>query len=283
MVGQIKINLGDVQKTLFLPLWGRAEESRKRKPLLVDETAIRIIAQVDFDFSQITQNIDELTQIAWVKRSLCCDRVVKEFLERYPEGTIVNIGCGLDTTFERTDNGKLKWYDLDLPDVIDLRSNFVKENARRRFVAASFLDNEWLEAIEVIGNVLFMAAGVFYYFEEPVIKGFMIRLIDRYPGSEILFDASSPLGVKICNKKVIESSGLDKRSHLIWGLKKTDDLLSWDSRIRTINTYHYYRTGITGIRNKLIGILADFIRIQYMIHLRLGIASAYPTQSGHLS
>jgi len=56
-IEQVKINLGDVQKTLFLPLWGRAEESKKQKPLLVDETAIRIIEQVDFDFSQITQNI----------------------------------------------------------------------------------------------------------------------------------------------------------------------------------------------------------------------------------
>jgi len=267
---QVKINLGDVQKTLFLPLWGRAEESKKRKPLLVDETAIGIIEQVDFDFSQMTQNMDDLTQIAWIKRSLFCDRVIMEFLKSYPEGTIINIGCGLDTTFERTDNGRLKWYDLDLPDVIELRSKFVKENERRRFVAASFLENEWLEAIEVIGNVLFIAAGVFYYFEERVIKEFMIRLIDRYPGSEILFDVSSPLGVKVSNKKVIESSGLGEKSHLVWGLRKTDDISSWDPRIRIINTYHYYRTEITGLRNKLMGILAHFLRIQYMIHLRLG-------------
>jgi O-methyltransferase involved in polyketide biosynthesis len=270
MIEQIKVNLGNVQKTLLLPLWGRAEESKKQKPLLVDETAIRIIEQINFDFSQVTRNIDDLVQIGWIKRSLFYDRVIKEFLKKYPEGTIVNIGCGLDTTFERTDNGKLKWYDLDLPDVIELRSKFVKENDRRRFVTASFLENEWLEAIEVIGNVLFMAAGVFYYFEEPAIKGFMIRLIDRYPGSEIVFDVSSPLGVKASNKKVIESSGLGEKSHLIWGLKKTDDILSWDPGIRIINTYYYYRTGVTGIRNKLMGLLADFLRIQYMIHLRLG-------------
>jgi O-methyltransferase involved in polyketide biosynthesis len=65
MRGQVKVNPGAVQKTLFLPLWGRAEESRKQKPLLVDETAIRIIEQVDFDFSQIIHNIDDLIQIAW--------------------------------------------------------------------------------------------------------------------------------------------------------------------------------------------------------------------------
>ena len=270
MTDRVNINLGNVQKTLFLPLWGRAVESKKRKPMLIDETAIKIIEQVDYDFSQITKNIDELSQIAWIKRSLFCDRVIKEFLTRYPEGTIVNIGCGLDTTFERTDNGKMKWYDLDLPDVIELRSKFVKENERRKFIVASFLEKEWLEKIEVSGNVLFIAAGVFYYFEEPEIKEFIIRLIDIYPGSELLFDASSPIGIKIANKKVIESSGLDEKSFLIWGLKNKKEILAWDTRIKIIGTHYYFRSLRIGLRNILTGILSDILGIQYMLHLKLG-------------
>ena len=122
------------KRLCFYRFGGVLKNRKNRNPLLVDETAVRIIEQVDFDFSQITQNIDDISQIAWIKRSLYCDLVIKEFLEKYPEGTIVNIGCGLDTTFERTDNGKLKWYDLDLPDVIELRSKFVKENERRKFI-----------------------------------------------------------------------------------------------------------------------------------------------------
>jgi len=270
MSERVDVTLGEVQKTLFLPLWGRAEESRKPKPLLVDEAALNIMARVAFDFSPLTERIDALTQFGWIRRSLLYDRVVKEFLTRYPDGTIVNIGCGLDTTFERTDNGMLKWYDLDLPDVIALRSRFLKESERRRFLATSFLEDDWLEVVEVGSNVLFMAAGVFYYFEEPQIKAFIVRLIDRYPGSEIVFDASSPLGVKICNKKVIESSGLGEQSHLVWGLKRTDDVTSWDPRIRIVNTHYYYRTQVAGLRNKAIGMLADLLRIQYMIHLGLG-------------
>ncbi len=273
MIDKVNIDLGNVQKTLFLPLWGRAEESKKQKPMLIDETAIKIIDQVDFDFSQITQNIDELSQIAWIKRSLFCDRVIKEFLTKYPEGTIVNIGCGLDTTYERTDNGKLKWYDLDLPDVIELRSRFVQEGERRKFIATSFLDKEWLENIEVSGNVLFIAAGVFYYFEEKTIKEFIIRLIDAYPNSEILFDVSSPLGVKIANKKVIENSGLDEKSHLVWGLENKKVILAWDPRIKIIATYYYFRTLRIGLRNLLMGLLSDYLGIQYMLHLKLGEGS----------
>ena len=270
MPERVDVTLGDVQKTLFLPLWGRAEESRKPKPLLVDEAALNIVARVAFDFSPLTKHIDALTQFGWIRRSLLYDRVVRDFLAQYPEGTIVNIGCGLDTTFERTDNGRVKWYDLDLPDVIALRSRFLKETERRRFLATSFLDNDWLEVIEVGDNVLFMAAGVFYYFEEPQIKAFIVRLLDRYPGSELVFDASSPFGVKVCNKRVVDRSGLGERSHLVWGLRRTRDIASWDPRIRIVGTYYYYRTQVSGLRNKLVGMLGDLLRIQYMIHLRLG-------------
>ena len=267
---KVNINLGNVQKTLFLPLWGRAVESKKPKPMLMDETAVKIIEQVDYDFSQITENMDELSQIAWIRRSMYCDRVIREFLERYPEGTIVNIGCGLDTTFERTDNRKLKWYDLDLPDVIELRSKFVNESERRKFIVSSFLEEEWLEKIEVRGNVLFIAAGVFYYFKETEIKDFIIRLTDKYPGSEILFDVCSPTGVKIANRKVVESAGLDEKSHLVWGLENKKEILAWDSRIRLIGTHYYFRTLRIGIRNVLMGMLSDYLGIQYMLHLQLG-------------
>ena len=109
-----------------------------------------------------------------------------------------------------------------MPDVIELRRRFVKENERRKFIVSSFLENEWLDKIAVSENLLFIATGVFYYFEEQEIKRFIVRLIETHPGSEILFDVSSPLGVKIANKKVVESSGLDEKSHLVWGLKKQE-------------------------------------------------------------
>ncbi len=100
MSEKIIVELGNVQKTLFLPLWGRAVESKKEKPLLVDKTALQIIEAVDYDFFTLTKNISDLTQSAWIMRSICVDEVVRAFLEKYPKGTIVNIGCGLDTTFD---------------------------------------------------------------------------------------------------------------------------------------------------------------------------------------
>ncbi len=265
------VDLGNVQKTMLLPLWGRAVESKKDKPLLVDQTAVRIIDAVDYDFSTLTDNLSDLTQIAWIMRSLCIDEALKAFLAKYPRGTIVNIGCGLDTTFERIDNGTLLWYDLDLPDVIELRRQFIKETERCKFITASFLDDSWLNEIRVSGQVFFIAAGVFYYFEENEVKDFLLRLADRFPGGEIIFDASSPYGIKTANRMVIKRSGLDEKSFLKWGLKNAETLTTWDKRFQVLNTHYYFgKNGKhLGLRIRLIGWVSDRMKVQYMVHLRM--------------
>ena len=241
MTEKIAVELGNVQKTLFLPLWGRAVETKKDHPLLVDVKAVEIMEKVDFDFSTIAAKMSPLSQYAWILRSKHTDTVIKAFLQKYPAGTIVNIGCGLDTTFDRVDNGSLRWYDLDLPDVIDLRRKFIAESDRRMFIACSFLEPDWLKQIKVNGNVLFVAAGVFYYFTEEQIRAFLVRLADRFPGCEVLFDASSSFGVKVANKMVIQRGGLDEKSNLIWGLEKAEDLTVWDPRIKILGTHFYFR------------------------------------------
>lgn len=269
MENKVDISLGHVQKTLFLPLWGRAVESRKKNPMLVDKKALEIMDRVDYDFSLMTKNLQDISQIAWIKRSLIGDQVIKDFLSRYPNGVIVNIGCGLDTTFDRIDNGKVIWYDLDMPDVINLRKNFISENERRIFISSSFLEEGWLDQLEGKENILFMSAGVFYYFSESEIKGFILRLIKRFPGCELLFDVCSPIGVKVANKKVVQNTGLDEKSYLVWGLKDKEELLTWDPHIKILHVYYYFRSLRIGLGNFLVGLLSDLVGMQYMIHLKL--------------
>jgi O-methyltransferase involved in polyketide biosynthesis len=270
MLNKIAISLGNVQKTMLLPLWGRAMETKKARPLLVDKAAAAIIDSIDYDFSTITQNMNELSQIAWIARSLMIDRIVRAFLQKHPQGTIVNIGCGLDTTFERIDNGRVRWYDLDLPDVIELRRKFIPEAERRTFITASFLDEQWLRQIEVEDGVLFISAGVFYYFEAGQIKTFFKSLADAFPGSEIVFDVSSPRGVRTANKMVIRSSGMDEKSFLKWGLASTGDIAAWDNRIKIVDELFYFKTlsGELSLKNKILGLVSDSLRIQYLVHAR---------------
>ena len=270
MSEKIIIDLGSVQKTLFLPLWGRACETKKENPLLVDKTALEIIEKVDFDFSAVAKNISGLSQSAWITRGICVDKVIKEFLQKHPAATIVNIGCGLDTTFDRIDNGQLHWYDLDLPDVIELRKKFIAESNRREFISASLVQEDWLDDIAVGDNVLFIAAGVLYYFEEEEIKSFFKRLADKFPGCKIFFDASSPLGVKTANQMVIKNVGLDESSFLKWGLRSPNDILAWDGRFKLLSMYYFFKDRKIGFKLKIMGFISDLLRMQYMLYLKLG-------------
>jgi O-methyltransferase involved in polyketide biosynthesis len=270
MPEKITIDLGSVQKTLLLPLWGRAVETRKQKPLLIDTAAVQIIEKIDYDFSTITNNMSEITRLAWIVRCLHIDRTIKQFLLRHPKAAFVNIGCGLDTTFNRIDNGSLTWYNLDLPDVIELRRKLIPDSKRSVCIAGSFLDENWLHQLTADDSVLFIAAGVFYYFDEAEIKKFFIRLADGFPSGEILFDAASPLGVKVANKKVIEAGGLDKTAFLTWGIDSAKHIQLWETRMKLIEAYPLFK-GMKkelSFRNKYGTFLSDRLNIMFMVHLK---------------
>jgi O-methyltransferase involved in polyketide biosynthesis len=266
------LELGSVQKTMLLPLWGRAVETRKAHPLLVDRAAAEIIAAIDYDFSTIVRNISPITQLAWIARSLNVDRTIRQFLARDAGATIVNLGCGLDTTFERVDNGRLCWVDLDMPDVIELRKRFIPERARRRSIACSILDEAWLSQVETTGPVLFVAAGVVYYLQEAEVRTLFGKLADAFPGAEVFFEACSPRGLRVANKKVIEAGGMDQGANLKWALRRASELEAWDCRIAVVAEYPTFRNFKDGlsIRERLGTTICDALRIMSMVHLRLG-------------
>lgn len=267
---RIKVELGDIQKTLFMPVWARAVETRKNKPIITDKTAVDIIGSVDFDFSRMSENIPEISQLAWIARCKRFDLIVNDFLKRYPGSTVVNIGCGLDTTYERIENKLVKWYDLDLPDVIELKKKFLGETGNRKFISCSFLDTRWFDEIRITNKLLLISAGVFVYFNETDIKDFIIKVADRFDDCELFFDVTSPKGLEIANQ-VILKSGLDSRSFFKWGLTDKSIITFWDSRIRLLNTFYTFR--IDGLdmteENKQIATISDSLDIQYMLHLKI--------------
>jgi O-methyltransferase involved in polyketide biosynthesis len=267
---RIKVELGDVQKTLFMPVWARAAESKKDKPVLIDKTAVQITESVDFDFKHMSENTPEISQLSWIARCMRYDMILKDFEKNHPDGTVVNIGCGLDTTYERLNSGSIMWYDLDLPDVIELKKKFLNETEKRKFISCSFLDTKWFNDIEIKDKVLFISAGVFVYFNEPEIKNFLLKVTDKFEGSELFFDVTSPKGVEFANQ-VIRKSTTDPQSFFKWGLSDKSVITSWDKRIKLIDTYHTFK--IDGFNlsseNKIIAIISDSLDVQYMLHLEI--------------
>ncbi|MGD9647707.1 MAG: class I SAM-dependent methyltransferase, partial [Pirellulales bacterium] len=164
--------LGTVQETLLIPLWARARESREAQPILRDPKAAEIVAALDYDFERFERET-KLTQVVACVLATIFDRWTQKFLEEHPDGTVVEIGAGLDTRFERLDNGRVRWFDLDLPDAIEVRRRFFAESERRRFLAMSALEPGWTETVAAAagaGPVLILAEAVLLYFEEADVR-----------------------------------------------------------------------------------------------------------------
>ena len=211
-----------------------------------------------------------MTQFAWIARCIHIDRTIKQFLALHPKASIINLGCGLDTTFERVDNGFLQWYDLDLPDVIRLRREFIPENPRRAFLSCSLLEDDWNQALKNTDHLFFFAAGVLYYFEESQMKGFFKKLADVFPGCEIIFDAASELGVRVANKKVIAEGGMDRDSMLKWGMEHAKTIELWDKRITVLEEYPLFKKVKSPLpmKNKIGMMMSDLLNIMFMVHLK---------------
>lgn len=271
MEQKIKIKNGSIQETLLLPLWGRAYETQKNNPKLIDKKAVEIIEKIDYDFSTI-EKTQSMSQYGWVARSLHTDRLALEFIDKHPEATIVNIGCGLDTTFSRIDNGKIICYELDLPDVIALRKNFYEDSDRHISIASSFLDTEWFEKINVRDGLLFLAGGVLYYFNEEQIKEFFIKTSDHFKRCDFFFDSLSPMGMKIAKKQVLKKGGMGMSMDCGWGLKPIKSLENWDNRIKVINTIPMHKGMYKGLpfRTKMILFIPDMLGVCSMVHIRMG-------------
>ena len=231
-----KVDLKGVQETLLMPLWGRAVETQKEKPLLVDKEAVKIINSINYDFTQIATKISPLSRASWIARSMYFDQRIRDYLCNNPSGTVINIGCGLDTTYERVNNAKAMWYELDFPEVIATRKLFLQESTTRKFLPYSVFDPAWYGEIGNIENVIIMIAGVIYYFDEQDVKKLLNTFQQKFNKSTLIFDYSSTRGVKIANKAVIDDAGMDKTAYLKWGTDNIYEIEKWNTGIRVTET-----------------------------------------------
>jgi O-methyltransferase involved in polyketide biosynthesis len=270
-VSSEKIKLTGVQETLLMPLWGRAYETRKNKPLLVDKAALNIVESIDYDFSEIEERVNPLSRASWIARSIYFDSKIKAFLEKHPEGSVINIGCGLDTTYERINCDNAIWYELDFPEVIEIRKTFIQESKNRVFLPYSVFETNWYDRIKNKKHVFVMFAGVIYYFEADEIKRIFEEMMDKFEDTYMAFDYSSPLGIKIANKKVIEKGGMDKEAYLKWGIEDIYEIESWNNKIKIIENMKmfYEHKKRYPFWNRIGMNISDALSIMSLAYLRM--------------
>ena len=186
MPGKQKAELGPAQQTLFIPLAARARETRRGHPVLRDPKAVEMVASIDYDAAKYGRGAGGSVT---VMRTVIFDWWVREFLARHPAGTVVEVGTGLNTRFERVGASTAHWIDLDLPDTIELRREFFADTGRRTMLAASLADEEWLDVVERSPAPYFFACeGVLPYVPEADVTRTLARIAGRFPGALIALD-----------------------------------------------------------------------------------------------
>ncbi|MBW4686069.1 MAG: class I SAM-dependent methyltransferase [Komarekiella atlantica HA4396-MV6] len=227
------VSLGTIQETLLITLWARAFEMNQLDPILIDSKATDILAKIDYDFNKFSHEKSSQTIICL--RNKAFDEIAKQFLQTHSQTSILEIGTGLNNRFERLDNGKLHWFDLDLPDTMAVRRRFFHESDRHRFISASVLDTEWIDEVKSLSNepMLFIAEGVLLYFSEQQVKNLFKTLAERFPGSWILFDATSPFLIRIRRRfDAVKYTN----AQFQWGIRNIQEMKNWDSK------YQVYRS-----------------------------------------
>lgn len=231
-----KIALENVQETLLLPLWGRSVENRKKNPLLVDPKAEEIITMLDFDFLKFEKRVHPLSRAAWIARSRYFDEKIREHLRQFPDASIIHIGCGLDTTFDRMDNRRATWYEIDLPEVIELRKTFLAEQENRIFIGESALSDSWYGGISKRNHLFLFMGGVIYYFDEDEVKRLIGKIRDAFSPVTMAFDYSSVRGVGITNRKLLNKGGMNSEVRAKWGINDIREIETWQPGIKVIET-----------------------------------------------
>ncbi|MEN0064128.1 MAG: class I SAM-dependent methyltransferase [Myxococcota bacterium] len=231
-MSKLPVELGPVQQTLLIPLYGRAVETRKRHGLLDDPKATTIVDTLDYDFTKWDgQNV-----ILACMRTKVYDEIAQRFLDENPTGTIVEIGCGLNTRFERIDNGRARWFELDLPDAMALRRRFFEDEPRRTMIAASVLDEDWMRQIDEAGGpFLFLSEAVIIYLDKVQVQQIVRQLSERFPGAILVTDTcSSTLTTPKASQDAMKKLSID--SWFKWACDDPGEVEEWAPGIKLLDT-----------------------------------------------
>ena len=204
------IEKNSVQETLVIPLYGRKKCSELYPDLFQDETAVRLIGQIDYDFSALERKAGSLMQrfgfleAAMRQNDLAWE--ARDYLKSHPNAAVVNLGCGLDSTGRRCDNGTCKIYNLDFPDVIAARNELLPAGEREENIPCDLNDTAWFARIDAAGGAVFFAAGVFYYFLTEQVRTLVQKMAEAFPGGRLVFDAANQKAVKLMLKTWIRDA-----------------------------------------------------------------------------
>ena len=216
---KIKPTIRGNAETMLQSFYARAQYSKSKRHKFYDAKAVELVDKIDYDFSAAAR--DSAMGKGVIARTIVLDELVKDFIKGNPDCTVVNIACGLDTRFYRVDNGKITWYNLDLPETIAIRDQIFQESGRVSTIGISALDSTWAKEVRVRGKMLFVIEGLSMYLTAEE-NGQILKIIkDNFDNAYILMECLAKMWV---NKESIEKSIQQTGSKFVFGADHFEEL-----------------------------------------------------------
>ncbi|MBQ4187122.1 MAG: class I SAM-dependent methyltransferase, partial [Firmicutes bacterium] len=233
------IEKNSVQETLIIPLYGRKVCSDHFPHLFNDPEAERICSMLDYDFEEKGKKMESMAglfgalEVAQRQYDIQCE--VKDYLKSHPKAAVVNLGCGLDDTFTKCDNGLCKGYNIDMPDVIKVRNELLPAGEREVSIGCDLNNDNWMDEIDASDGAIFFATGVFYYFKTEDVKTLFCKMANRFPGAVLAFDACNKRGAKLMTKTWLKEAGI-KKVDAYFSLEDASEMKSWSPDFKSVTS-----------------------------------------------
>ncbi|MBO5389822.1 MAG: alpha/beta hydrolase fold domain-containing protein [Lachnospiraceae bacterium] len=190
VAGTYKASLPDL-----LPLKSISDWTKTYPEVMKDEWTLKFIFENKSSLSgaKIPKIKSEYKNMITMARYSACDQMVKQYIKKYPNCTVINIGCRLDNMFKRVDNGRIKWYSIDTHNTMAVRRRMYGVNSRETTVGRSECDLSWINEINCKRNqgVLFVCNDAFNYMSPSVFRMMFDTLLEKYPGCEMIFTTTT--------------------------------------------------------------------------------------------
>jgi O-methyltransferase involved in polyketide biosynthesis len=231
---KLHVDLSGAPQTMLATFYAKALDADLPKPILGDRFAKEIVDRIDYDWSKTS--ITKANSPSVTTRSAHFDNWARQFLAAHPDAVALHLGCGLDARVFRIDPGPgVEWFDVDYPDVADLRRRLYPSRDHYHVIATSVTDPAWLTEVPRERPTLMIGEGLTMYLTESDGIALLRRIVDTFPSGELQFDAFNRLGIKSqWMNAVVRRSG----ATLQWGVNSPEDivaavpgvrLLAWES------------------------------------------------------
>ena len=249
---------GSVQETLLISLCGRKMAMDLYPDLFSDRDCQALLEKIDFEAPKMSGIKAKIGAIMAATRQFDMAEGCRQYLKNHPNAAVVNLGCGLDTTFYQVDNGTANGYNLDFPDVIRVRSELLPPREREYNIACNLNDHSWFHSVDFKpeDGAVFFSSGVFYYFKTEDVRKLFSAMAEHFPGGKLIFDATNAKGLKNMLKTWLKPAEMENVG-LYFSVEEEKELLPWSDRFVSV-TRKGYMTGYRPL-DRRYGILANTI------------------------